>query len=221
MINAARAIAMVLLACLLAFAAPRPVRAASDAEVLIEAAQLTFIVMCEDPNYPELKRHMKLAEAVLIIPDVKEGSGGVLIAKDHSGAWGYPAFYTIGGASVGFQQNGLHQHSEAVLPIMTEKGLDAVINHQVTLGLDVSMAVGPVGQGLGGSTTTDADSVSFVRTGGLFADFSLVGATIVKRDDWNVQFYGQGATPRAIVYDKKYSNAKADPLRESLQSESR
>ncbi len=205
-----------------------PARAddAADAAGLVEKARITFTGMYNDPDYTQLKRHMKLAKAVLIIPSQlkgafilgAEGGSGVLVARDANGAWGYPAFYTFGSGSIGFQVG--FQNAEAVLVIMTERGLNAIINNQVKLGVDLSVAVGPVGRGIQGATTTSVgdDIVAFSRTSGLFAGGSLDGSVIVKRDDWNSAFYGAGATPRAIIFDKKFSNPKADPLREALQS---
>jgi lipid-binding SYLF domain-containing protein len=202
-----------------------PARADSDAEALVEKARLSFLAMYNDKNYTQLRRQLKFAKALLIVPSQlkaafiigAQGGSGLLIARDLNGAWGYPAFYTIGSGSVGLQIG--FQNSEAVLVIMTDKGLNAVINNQVKLGVDASVAIGPLGEGINGSTTTaaGADIVSFSRTEGLFAGGSLDGAVIVKRDDWNSEFYGKGATPRAIIYDKQFSNPKADGLREALQ----
>lgn len=225
MANAVR-VAVLALTLAVALATGRPARADSDAEALVEKARLTFLELYNDANYTQLKRHMKLAKAVLIIPNQlkgafivgAQGGSGVLIAKDQNGAWGYPGFYTIGAGSLGFQIG--FQNSSAVLVILTERGLDAVIDNQVKLGVDVSVAMGPVGQGLSGATTTaaGADIVAFARTEGLFAGGSLEGSLIVKRDDWNADFYGQGLTPRDIVLGNKYSNPKADALRQALQA---
>ena len=225
MANAVR-VAVLALSLAVALATGRPARADSDAEALVEKARLTFLDLYNDPNYTQLKRHMKLAKAALIIPNQlkgafivgAQGGSGVLIAKDQNGAWGYPGFYTIGAGSLGFQIG--FQNSSAVLVILTERGLDAVIENQVKLGVDVSVAMGPVGQGLSGATTTaaGADIAAFARTEGLFAGGSLEGALLVKRDDWNADFYGQGLTPRDIVLGNKYSNPKADALRQALQA---
>lgn len=218
--------ALLALTLAVALATGRPARANSDAEALVEKARLTFLDLYNDPNYTQLKRHMKLAKAVLIVPNQlkgafivgAQGGSGVLIAKDQNGAWGYPAFYTVGAGSLGFQIG--FQNSSAVLVILTERGLDAVIDNQVKLGVNVSVAIGPVGQGLSGATTTaaGADIVAFARTEGLFAGGSLEGSLIVKRDDWNADFYGQGLIPRDIVLGNKYSNPKADALRQALQA---
>lgn len=224
MSNAARPL-LALFAGLLALASAAPARADSDAEALVEKARLTFDSMYNDPNFTELKRQVKLAKAVLIVPSQLkiafilggEGGSGVLVAKDANGAWGYPAFYTIGAGSLGLQAGA--QMAEAVLVIMTESGLNSIVSNQVKLGGDLSFALGPVGAGIGGSTTTSAgaDVVTFTRTSGAYLGGSFDGAGIIKRDDWNDDFYGKGTTPHAIIYDAKVSNPKADPLRQTLQ----
>lgn len=209
-----------------AASAGSPARADSDAEELVDKARFTFEKLYNDPEYTQLKRHMKLARGVLIIPSQlkgafilgAQGGSGVLVAKDQNGAWGYPAFYTVGAGSLGFQIG--FQNSEAVLVILTERGLDAIIDNQVKLGVDVSVAMGPVGQGLSGATTTaaGADIVAFARTEGLFVGGSLEGSVIVKRDDYNTEFYGQGVKPQDILLSNKYANPKADALRQALQA---
>lgn len=219
---------LALVSAWLALAAWGTARAETDAEALVEKARLTFVSMYNDSNYAQLKQQLKLAKAVLIVPSQlrmafilgAEGGSGVLVARDANGAWGYPAFYTIGAGSLGLQAGA--EMSEAVLLIMTESGLDAIISNQVKLGADLSMAIGPLGAGIGGSTTTSAgaDVVTFTRTSGLYLGGSLDGAGIIRRDDWNDEFYGKGAMPHAIIFDGKLSNPKADPLRQALQDAS-
>jgi len=225
MLKALRVFAIFLIS-FVGFAAATPVLADTDAEALLEKARLTFVSMSNDTNYPQLKRYIKLGKAVLIIPSQlkaafivgAQGGSGVLVARDINGVWGYPAFYTAGAGSLGLQIG--FQNSETVLVIMTDKGLNAIINNQVKLGADASVALGPVGIGASGATTTavGADIVAFSRNEGLFAGGSIDGSVVVKRDDWNSEFYGPGATPRGIVLDQKFSSPKADRFRESLQS---
>ena len=125
--------------------------------------------------------------------------------------------------SVGGQENNLVQTMRRIegafsLVIMTERGLNAVINNQVKLGADASIAVGPKGAGIEGATTTalNADIYSFSLTRGLFGGISFEGSLIYKRDDWNQQYYGQPVAPREIVIDRKVSNPRAEPLRAAL-----
>ncbi|HXQ67011.1 MAG TPA: hypothetical protein VN980_10590, partial [Alphaproteobacteria bacterium] len=66
--------ALLALTLAVALATGRPARADSDAEALVEKARLTFLDLYNDPNYTQLKRHMKLAKAVLIVPNQLKGA---------------------------------------------------------------------------------------------------------------------------------------------------
>ena len=46
---------------------------------------------------------------------------------------------------------------------------------------------------------------------------SFEGAGIIKKDDWNGAYYGQGATPRGIVMEGKFKNPNTQALLKSLQ----
>ena len=50
----------------------------------------------------------------------------------------------------------------------------------------------------------------------LFAGVSLEGSYLDADSDWNALYYGQGATTRAIVPDRRYSNPGAEPIRKYL-----
>jgi lipid-binding SYLF domain-containing protein len=199
--------------------------AESEPEAIVEKARMSLGKIARTDGLrdtvPELIRQSK---AVLIFPQLLkaalfiggEGGSGVLLTRNARGEWSYPAFYTMGALSFGLQIGG--QASEAVLVIMTDKGLDAVINNQVKLGAGVSAAIGPVGHGTDISTTTNlkADIYTYSSTKGAFIGGSLEGAVIARREDWNEEFYEKGATPTGILVDQKYSNAKADELRYTL-----
>jgi lipid-binding SYLF domain-containing protein len=205
--------------------APAPARAESDATALLAKAQYTLESMLRDPNLKAMHAQLRRARAVLIIPNQlkaafvigAQGGSGVLLAKDDNGVWGYPAFFTVGTGSVGFQIG--FQDSEAVLAVMTERAVSAIVFNKVKLGFDLSAAAGPVGEGVQGDTTTaaGADVVTFARNQGLFLGGSLDGAVIYKRDDFNSELYGASATPRGIIFERHFANPAADRLRAALQ----
>jgi len=89
---------------------------------------------------------------------------------------------------------------------------------QMKFGGDVSIAAGPLGKTLEASTTTnlEADVYSFGKTAGLFGGVSFEGAGILKRDSWNEGYYGAGATPYAIVIERKFTNPNTQALRDAL-----
>lgn len=174
---------------------------------------------------PTVRKLIKSAKAVVVFPSIlkgaffvgAEGGTGVLLAKGEGGRWSYPAFYTMGGASFGLQIGG--QSSEVMLLIMTSKGINAVLNNEVKLGGDISVAVGPIGIGAEASTTTNlrADIYSFSRNAGAYFGASIEGAVIHPRRGYNYEYYdSKNASPKAIVLEGKYFNPKADPLRQTL-----
>ncbi len=209
---------------LLGLAFARPAMALSDQQEIIDKARITFDKLIQSPEFAELPNYVKRAKALMIFPELikggfiigGEGGSGVLVVRDTNQGWSNPAFYTLAAGSLGLQIGG--QVSEVVLTIMSEKALDAVIDNQMKLGGEVSMAAGPLGKGLEASTTTnlEADVYSFAKTAGLFGGVSLEGAGILKRDSWNASYYGTGATPYAIVIERRFNNPNAQPLRDAL-----
>ena len=140
----------------------------------------------------------------------------MLLSKSPQGTWSYPAFYTLVGASFGFQIGA--KAAEVILLIMNDGALKAVLKNQLKLGADASFAMGQIGAGVEGSTTTnvDADIIAFASGEGLFAGISLQGAVINARESYNEAYYGKGATPTTIILEQKNINPAADELRQVL-----
>ena len=115
-----------------------------------------------------------------------------MLVRDEDGHWSPPAFYTIGGLSFGLQFGG--QTSELVVTVMTERGLNALLDRQVTLGGDAGLAIGELGRGVNAATGIGykSDLYAFARSEGLFVGVSLEGSVIAPRHTWNQQLYGQG-----------------------------
>ena len=190
----------------------------NEPEQLIDRSRITFQSMMSDNQYPSLVDLGTRAKAIIIVPNLLRaaffigGSGGnaVMLARNEEGVWSPPAFYTLGGISWGIQVGG--QSSELVIAVMTEKGLNAIMNRQVTLGADAGLAIGELGKGARAATGLDtkADMYAFARAEGLFVGVSLEGSVITPRKNWNQQLYGQDATPQSILIDRTaQSNSKA------------
>ncbi len=137
----------------------RPASAASEPRELVEKAKLTAERLLAQKDFPDLRGWMRKAKGVLIVPSLLkasfliggEGGSGVLLSRDRDAGWSDPAFYTLGAGSIGIQIG--IQDSEVLFVIMTEKGLEAMIDKHVTLGVDASIAAGPDGVGVEGATT--------------------------------------------------------------------
>jgi SH3 domain-containing YSC84-like protein 1 len=201
-----------------------PASALSDQQELVDKARITFDKLISSSEFSQLPYYVKQSRALIIFPTLVkggfivggEGGSGVLVVRHETLGWSYPAFYTLAAGSIGLQIGG--QVAEVVFTVMSDRAVDAVLDNQFKFGGDISVAVGPIGQGLEASTTTnlDADMYQFAKTSGLFGGLSLEGAGILKRDSWNHAYYGQGATPYAIVMEGAYSNPNAQTLRDAL-----
>lgn len=183
----------------------------SEPEQLVDRSRITFQSMMTDNQYPGLVDLASRAKAIIIVPNLiragfffgGRGGNAVMLVRDDNGKWSPPAFYTIGGMSFGLQFGG--QTSELVIAVMTEKGLDSVMNREVTLGGDAGLAVGELGKGVDAATGLGmkSDMYAFARSEGLFVGVSLEGSVIAPRQTWNQQFYGNDATPQSILTDRK------------------
>ena len=198
----------------------QPVQA-QESQELVDKSRISLERLTTHPDFTRLKAALKDAHGVLVFPSIlkggfifgAEGGSGVLLTRDAKGEWSYPAFYGMGAGSIGFQIG--FQDSEAVFVINTLKGLNAVLNNNFKFGVDASIAVGPVGQGIEGSTTTavGADIEAYSKNRGLFAGGAFEGAVVYERDTLNKEYYGQGATARTITMDRQFKNARAEGLR--------
>ena len=217
------AMVAVLAAVLLVPGLARPAAAASAAEELVEEARFSIERLLVDPSLPELKDYVARARGLLIVPELikggfilgAEGGSGVLMVRGADGSWSAPAFYTLAAGSFGLQAGG--QVSEVVFALMSEGAVEALLSNEFKLGADASVALGPYGKGVEASTTTnlDADIYAFSRAVGLFGGGALEGAKLFARKSWLEEYYGPGATPRAVVVERKFYNSQAEKLRKA------
>lgn len=177
------------------------------------------------PELAAISEHIAGARGVVVLPTVvkagfigaAEAGHGMLLVRDEGGRWSYPAFYTLGAASFGFQAG--IQDTEVILVLRSEKALLAILDQQGKFGADTGITVGVMGLGVEASTTANlgADVLAFAHSKlGLYGGVSLEGAALVRRKDFNEAYYGPGATPKAIVLEGTFTNPEADGLRAAL-----
>lgn len=186
----------------------------SETEQLVDRSRVTMQSMMSDNQFPGFIDLATRAKAMIIVPNMLRaafffgGRGGnaVMLVRGADGKWSQPAFYTIGGISWGFQFGG--QSSELLIAVMTDRGLRAVMDRQVTLGADAGVAVGELGKGVNAATGLDlkADMYAFARAEGVFAGISVEGSIISPRQSWNQNLYGADATPASILVNHTSSS---------------
>jgi lipid-binding SYLF domain-containing protein len=199
-------------------------RADAKRQALVDDSLEAARKVLNDKEYPDAVRLMGKSKAVLIIPQLVQGGfifgaaggRGAMMVRSNPGSWSYPAFYTMGSGSIGLQIGG--KVSEIVFIILTEKGLNAILDSKFKFGAEAGVTVVAVGVGVEGATTAaaGADIVAYARSSGLFAGASLEGSYLDPDNDWNALYYGPGASARAIALDRRFSNPGAERLRQFL-----
>ena len=147
------------------------------------------------------------AYAVAVVPNVVRaafGLGlrrgkGVIVVRQDDNSWSNPAFITLTGGSVGWQAGA--DSTDVILVFKTRKGVDGIANGKLTLGVNASVAAGPVGRHTSASTDIEfqAEVYSYSRSRGLFAGVALEGAGLTMDRKANATFYASTSmTPEKI-----------------------
>ncbi len=188
----------------------------SEPEKLVSDAQTTLSNFLRDPDQTWIQENLGRAKAVMIAPQIVKagfifgGSGGraVLVARDGR-TWAGPAFYDLATASVGFQAG--VEVSEAIVVVMTDKGLNSLLATSFKMGGDASVAAGPVGAGAKSNVT--ADLITFTRAKGLYGGLNLDGTVVNTNIPWNDAFYGRSnVLPPDILIRRSPTSPKSAAL---------
>jgi SH3 domain-containing YSC84-like protein 1 len=211
-----------------AFAVPSvlagPARADAKRQTLVDSCLESARKVLTGKDFPDAARNMTTARGVLIIPELVQGGfivgaaggRGVMMVRTQPKDWSPPAFYNMGSGSLGLQIGA--KVSEIVFIVRTEKGLTALIDHKFKFGAEAGVTMVAVGIGLEGASTAaaGADIVAFSTSAGLFAGASIEGSYLDADSDWNALYYGPGATAKAILLDRRYTNPGAEPIRQFM-----
>ena len=203
-----------------------PARAAEalEQQQLVDKSKMTLQAFGADPSVGGSVRDLKgEAKALFIVPQFLRGafvfggaggSGVLIVRDDKTRKWSEPVFYTIGSASFGLQIGG--DVSEMIFVVRNQKGLEEFYRSDFKLGADVSMAVGPVGEGASAKGIS-ADLVAYAKKKGAFAGISADGSMIAVSDDSNGAYYGKPVRPTDIIVKHSVSNPKSADLRDAAE----
>lgn len=167
----------------------------------------------------EVRDWLRIAKGVFIVPQiirgaavfgVAGGSGVLLVRDEKTGQWSDPAFYTVRSISFGLQVGA--DASELIIVVWNDKGLEHFYHSQFKLGIDTSVAVGPMGGGIALKGLT-ADLFSYARAKGAFAGMAAEGAQIAVSDKFNHAYYGQPVRPADILIKRSVTNPHSLDLR--------
>lgn len=129
---------------------------------------------------------LRNAEGIAIIPGlIKAGfilgghhGVGIVMVRGANRAWGIPREISMSGVSIGWQVG--VQSVDAILVFKTRKSIEDMTNRKWTLGVDGSVAAGPVGRRA--QVATDiwlkAEVFAYSRSRGIFAGVSVDGGVL-------------------------------------------
>ena len=128
------------------------------------------------------------------------GRGAVVCRTRGDGPWGAPSMFTVGGPNFGFQIGG--QATDFVVLVMNGRGAEKLLHDKTKLGVDASVAGGPVGRTAEGATDLQmhAEILTYSRSRGAFAGVSLDGQIVKQDEESNEKLYGRKVAPEDILF---------------------
>lgn len=170
----------------------------ADATKEAQKASDVFTQIMNVPDKAIPHNLLDKAEAVAVFPGVIKagfivgGRGGHgVISRRGRGGWSAPAFFNLGGGSVGLQIGA--SKTDFVLLFMNPEALGGLLQDKFEIGGEGSAAAGPVGRSASASTDAQlkAGILSYSRSKGLFAGLEIKGVVISADNDDNVAVYGK------------------------------
>ena len=146
------------------------------------------------------------------------GRGAAVCRTRGNGPWGAPSMFTVGGPNFGFQIGG--QETDFVVLVMNGRGAEKLLHDKTKLGVDASVAGGPVGRTAEGATDVQlhAEMLTYSRSRGAFAGVSLDGQIVKQDEESNEKLYGRKVAPEDILFKGTVQPpAAAEPLLTALK----
>src|SRR5207237_9552352 len=119
------------------------------------------------------------AQCVVVIPSMKKaafivgGEYGSGVMSCRTNDWSTPVFMQLAKGSWGLQIGA--EEDELVLLVMNRRGVDKLLEDKVSLGVDASVAAGPLGRSASAATDAQlgAEMLWHLRSHGVFAGLNL------------------------------------------------
>ncbi|CAD6897373.1 unnamed protein product [Tilletia controversa] len=136
------------------------------------------------------------------------GGSGVVLKRLPDGSWSGPSgllLHTIGwGFLIGLDIY------DVVLVLRTDKAVEAFRNPKISVGAEIAVAAGPVGNGVMLDSGPEASpAFSYVKSKGFYAGLQLDGNIILKRKDENSRFYGIPDVSTADIFSGRVPAPRA------------
>ncbi|KAG5212863.1 SH3 domain-containing YSC84-like protein 1 isoform X2 [Ovis aries] len=147
------------------------------------------------------------------------GGSGIVLARLPDGKWSAPSAIGIAGLGGGFELG--IEVSDLVIILNYDRAVEAFAKGgNLTLGGNLTVAVGPLGRNLEGNVSLRSSAAVFTycKSRGLFAGISLEGSCLIERKETNRKFYCQDIRAYDILFGDITRPAQAEDLYEILDS---
>jgi len=180
-----------------------------EPEILVNEAVVALGKLKQDPGF---SKTLQKAKGVLIVPNfVKaaaiiggQGGDGVLLVRRDEG-WSNPAFFQIGGGSIGLQVGGA-EGPIAVL-LMNDKALKPFETESSTWNLDSTAGLTMVDYSAhAGASTANGDVILYSNTRGLFAGAAVGVRNIQPDEQLNRSYYERSQLSAQRILNGEVSN---------------
>jgi lipid-binding SYLF domain-containing protein len=218
-------LASILLVCLSLVSSLWADKGEDEKERVKEAGETMKEILASGKGIPS--KLLGSAACVVVIPNMKKAGfivgasygRGVMTCRtgaDYKGPWSSPIMMATSSGSVGLQAGA--QSTDYIILVMNDRGAQSLLKSKVKLGVDASIAAGPVGRGSEYATSPRlAQMLSYSRSEGAFGGVSLSGATLRVDDDADKNLYGETISGEEILQGKGITMPEsAKPLVDAL-----
>jgi lipid-binding SYLF domain-containing protein len=162
------------------------------------------------------------AECVAVIPGLKKAALGIggeygrgVMSCRAGDSWSAPLFLQLAKGSWGLQIGA--QEIDLVLLAMNRRGVQKLLDNNVTLGADASVAAGPIGRSAAAGTDLNlqAEMLAYSRARGVFAGIDISGGVLRPDKDANTDVYGN-MPAQEILFSKNVG--VPEPAREFVNT---
>lgn len=171
---------------------------------LVDEATTTVATMRSDPRVAEIMRD---AKGIYIVPDFGraalgiggEGGAGVMLSHEN-GRWTGPAFYDVGGLTVGLEA-GVSAGPVAFILMSDQAVANFKQRNSFSLSADAGFTVLNYSANAG-TSWGKGDVITWSDTEGVFAGAGVGVSDVRWNADRNAQYYGTDVMPQSVLAGK-------------------
>ncbi|WP_031482226.1 lipid-binding SYLF domain-containing protein [Maridesulfovibrio frigidus] len=195
----------------------------TSTQMLVDSAACAIKQMRTNQYGPTIDYLLEISRAVFIFPDVykmafmigAEGGTGVLCAKDNTGFWNGPVFYSMTGLDIGVQ-GGIASKTVMIF-LLDDEALESALTGKLDMSLGADLAIGRLSdQSHRGLFDMEGNMYTVVYQAGAFGGMTFHAGALMVSKDSNNAYYGKRVEVRELLMTHEYDNMDADILLNAL-----